>query len=135
MAALLNETGGHVLAGTVPTRTVMNRHHGTTAWRTYGRVDGGFARVSVQGSARPHSRTVPALREEVIQTWEYDAIYIDPNDLHHQQLGVPLAIRALNRMGQQGWEAVSMVDMGSGRKAVLFKRPVEQASATTLGAD
>ena len=70
-----------------------------------------------------------------MQTWEYDVIYIDPADLHHKQLGVPLATRALNRMGQQGWEAISMVDMESGRKAVLFKRPGDQPSATTQGAD
>ena len=62
-------------------------------------------------------------------------IYIDPNDLHHKQLGVPLATRALNRMGQQGWEAVSMVDMESGRKAVLFKRPGDQPEAATPAAD
>ena len=68
-----------------------------------------------------------------MQTWEYDVIYVDPNDLHHQQPGVPLAIRALNRLGQQGWEAISMVDMESGRKAVLFKRPCEQPSAPRQG--
>ena len=70
-----------------------------------------------------------------MQTWEYDVIYIDPNDLHHKQNGIPLATRALNRMGQQGWEAVAMVDMESSRKAVLFKRLCEQPSVTMLGAD
>jgi hypothetical protein len=62
----------------------------------------------------------------MMQAWEYDMIYIDPNDLHHQQSGIPLATRALNRLGQQGWEAVAMVDLASSRKAVLFKRPCEQ---------
>jgi hypothetical protein len=61
-----------------------------------------------------------------MQAWEYDAVYIDPNDLHQKQNGTPLAIRALNRMGQQGWEIVGMVDMENARKAVLFKRPREQ---------
>lgn len=60
-----------------------------------------------------------------MQAWEYDVIYIDPNDLHQKQNGTPLATRALNRMGQQGWEAVAMVDLESSRKAVLFKRPCD----------
>ena len=70
-----------------------------------------------------------------MQAWEYDVIYIDPNDLHQKQNGTPLATRALNRMGQQGWEAVAMVDMESGRKAVLFKRPCAEHSATDALAD
>jgi hypothetical protein len=70
-----------------------------------------------------------------MQAWEYDVIYVDPNDLHQKHIGTPLATRALNRMGQQGWEAVAMVDMESGRKAVLFKRPCAQQSATDALAD
>jgi hypothetical protein len=70
-----------------------------------------------------------------MQAWEYDVIYIDPNDLHQKQNGTPLATRALNRMGQQGWEAVAMVDLESSRKAVLFKRPAEvQATADAVAA-
>jgi hypothetical protein len=65
-----------------------------------------------------------------MQAWEYDVIYIDPNDLHQKQNGTPLATRALNRMGQQGWEAVAMVDLESSRKAVLFKRPCDGQTAT-----
>ena len=70
-----------------------------------------------------------------MQAWEYDVIYVDPNDLHQKQIGIPLATRALNRMGQAGWEAVAMVDMESGRKAVLFKRPCAKQSATDALAD
>ena len=70
-----------------------------------------------------------------MQSWEYDVIYINPSDLHHKQIGTPLATRALNRMGQQGWEAVAMIDMESGRKAVLFKRPCAEHSATDALAD
>jgi hypothetical protein len=70
-----------------------------------------------------------------MQAWEYDVIYIDPNDLHQKHNGIPLATRALNRLGQQGWEAVAMVDMESSRKAVLFKRPCEQQTATDALAD
>ena len=70
-----------------------------------------------------------------MQAWEYDVIYIDPNDLHQKQNGTPLATRALNRMGQQGWEAVAMVDLASARKAVLFKRPCAAQSATDALAD
>ena len=70
-----------------------------------------------------------------MQAWEYDVIYIDPNDLHHHQDATPLATRALNRMGQQGWEAVAMIDMESSRKAVLFKRPCEQQTTTDALAD
>jgi len=65
-----------------------------------------------------------------MQAWEYDVIYIDPNDLHQKQNGTPLATRALNRMGQQGWEAVTMVDLENSRKAVLFKRPCEGQTVT-----
>jgi hypothetical protein len=70
-----------------------------------------------------------------MQTWEYDVIYIDQNDLHQKQNGTPLATRALNRMGQQGWEVVAMVDLDNARKAVLFKRSCEQQAATTVLAD
>ena len=70
-----------------------------------------------------------------MQAWEYDVIYIDPNDLHQGQGSTPLATRALNRMGQQGWEAVAMVDLASARKAVLFKRPCAGHSATDALAD
>ena len=70
-----------------------------------------------------------------MQAWEYDVIYIDPNDLHHKQTTTPLATRALNRMGQQGWEAVAMIDVQSARKAVLFKRPCAQQTATDALAD
>ena len=66
----------------------------------------------------------------MIQAWEYDVIYIDPNDLHQKQNGTPLATRALNRMGQQGWEAVAMVELENSRKAVLFKCPCEGQAAT-----
>ena len=65
-----------------------------------------------------------------MQAWEYDVIYIDPNDLRGKQNGTPLATRALSRMGQQGWEAVAMVDLESSRKAVLFKRPCEGQAPT-----
>ena len=67
-----------------------------------------------------------------MQAWEYDVIYIDPNDLNQKQNGTPLATRALNRMGQQGWEVVAMVDLESSRKAVLFKRPREGQTATDV---
>jgi hypothetical protein len=70
-----------------------------------------------------------------MQAWEYDVVYIDPNDLHQKQTGTPLATRALNRMGQQGWEAVAMVDLANVRKAVLFKRPCVKQSATDALAD
>jgi hypothetical protein len=70
-----------------------------------------------------------------MQAWEYDVVYIDPNDLHQKQNGTPLATRALNRMGQQGWEAVAMVDLANARKAVLFKRPCAKQSATDAPAD
>jgi hypothetical protein len=65
-----------------------------------------------------------------MKAWEYDVIYINPNDLHHNQNETPLATRALNRMGQQGWEAVAMVDLECARKAVLFKRPCEGQTGT-----
>jgi hypothetical protein len=65
-----------------------------------------------------------------MQAWEYDVIYIDPNDLHQKQNGTPLATRALNRKGQQGWEALTVIDLDNARKAILFKRPCERGSLT-----
>ena len=70
-----------------------------------------------------------------MQAWEYDVVYIDPNDLHQGQGSTPLATRALNRIGQQGWEAVTMIDVANARKAVLFKRPCARQSATDALAD
>jgi hypothetical protein len=70
-----------------------------------------------------------------MQAWEYDVIYIDPNDLHQKQIGTPLATRALNRMGQQGWEAISVVDLEGARKAILFKRACRSQTSTDVLAD
>ena len=70
-----------------------------------------------------------------MQAWEYDVIYIDPNDLHQKQTGTPLATRALNRMGQQGWEAIAVVDLDSARKAILFKRACRTQTSTDALAD
>lgn len=70
-----------------------------------------------------------------MQTWEYDVIYIDPNDLHQKLLTTPLATRAMNRMGQQGWEAIAVVDLEGARKAILFKRPCTEQNATDDLAD
>ena len=67
-----------------------------------------------------------------MQAWEYDVIYINPNDLHQKENGTPLATRALNRMGQQGWEALSVIDLENARKAILFKRPREQGTLTEV---
>jgi hypothetical protein len=58
-----------------------------------------------------------------MQTWEYSVIYLDPDDFQDKLDAVPLATRALNRMGQQGWEALAVLDMDKARKAILFKRP------------
>jgi hypothetical protein len=58
-----------------------------------------------------------------VLTWEYDVIYIDPNDPQQKQNGMPLVTRALNRRGQQGWEALTVIDLANIRKAMLFKRP------------
>jgi hypothetical protein len=80
-------------------------------------------------------RSTPRPQENVMQAWEYDVIYIDPNDLHQKQNGTPLATRALNRMGQQGWEALTVVDLDNSRKAILFKRPCEQGAPTEALAD
>jgi hypothetical protein len=55
--------------------------------------------------------------------------------LHQKQNRTPLATRALNRMGQQRWEAVAMLDLESSRKAVLSKRPCEQRILTEALAD
>ncbi len=70
-----------------------------------------------------------------MQAWEYDVIYIDPNDLFQKQNGTPLATRLLNRMGQQGWEALTVIDLDNARKAILFKRPCERVNLTTEAID
>jgi hypothetical protein len=58
-----------------------------------------------------------------MQTWEYSVIYLDPDDFQKKENEIPIATRALNRMGQQGWEAFAVLDMDKARKAILFKRP------------
>ena len=70
-----------------------------------------------------------------MQTWEYDVMYIDPNDLHQKPMTTPLATRAMNRMGQQGWEAIAIMDLEGARKAILFKRPCTEQSPTGTPAD
>ena len=70
-----------------------------------------------------------------MQAWEYDVIYIDPKDLHQKQNEIPLATRALNRKGQQGWEALTVVDLDNARKAILFKRPCPAPAASDALAD
>jgi hypothetical protein len=60
-----------------------------------------------------------------MQSREYDVIYIDPNDLHQKQNGMPLVTRALNAKGQQGLEALTVIDLENTRKAILFKRPCQ----------
>jgi hypothetical protein len=60
-----------------------------------------------------------------MQAWEYHVIYLDPDDFQRKQNGVPIATRALNRLGGEGWEAVAVVDMDTSRKALLFKRPIQ----------
>ena len=70
-----------------------------------------------------------------MQTWEYDVIYIDPKDLHQAQNGTPLATRSLNRKGQQGWEALTVVDLENARKAILFKRPCQAPAPPGAVAD
>jgi len=70
-----------------------------------------------------------------MQAWEYDVIYIDPNDLHQKQVGTPLATRAMNRMGQQGWEAVAMAGRITRRKKAILSgglHPHYVSTATTM---
>ena len=65
-----------------------------------------------------------------MQTWEYHVIYVNPDDFQHKQNAVAIATRAMNRMGQQGWEAFAVVDMEGLRKAILFKRPRQEETRT-----
>ena len=65
-----------------------------------------------------------------MQAWEYHVIYINPDDFQHKQNDVPLATRALNRVGQEGWEALAVVDLEGSRKAILFKRPKPEETST-----
>jgi hypothetical protein len=71
----------------------------------------------------------------VMQAWEYHVIYLDPDDFQHKQNGVPIATRALNRMGEGGWEAVAVIDMEQSRKAILFKRPGQESTETVTPPD
>ena len=65
----------------------------------------------------------------VMQAWEYHVIYLDPDDFQHKQNGVPIATRALKRLGEERWEAVAVVDLDTSRKALLFKRPKSDCSS------
>ena len=71
----------------------------------------------------------------VIRAWEYHVIYLDPDDFQHKQNGIPIATRALNRMGEVGWEAVAVVDMEKSRKAILFKRPGQAGTESATPPD
>jgi hypothetical protein len=73
-------------------------------------------------------------REAVVQTWEYHVIYLNLDDFQQKQNQIPIATRALNRLGEQGWESYAVVDMDTSRKALLFKRPKREETKTAAQA-
>lgn len=70
--------------------------------------------------------------------WEYKLVTHETKKLHKDQARVDAMSDALNDLGQQGWELVSVaplsttqgLDLGGSTKAYTFvlKRPVEGAS-------
>jgi hypothetical protein len=56
-------------------------------------------------------------------TWEYVIVALPAFEAPTQVPGASLAVAALNREGDQGWEAVGMTALHDGTIAVLLKRP------------
>jgi hypothetical protein len=58
-------------------------------------------------------------------TWEYVIVALPEFKPPTQVPGASAAVGALNREGEQGWEAVGMTALGDGTVAVLLKRQRE----------
>jgi hypothetical protein len=56
-------------------------------------------------------------------TWEYLIISLPPFGAPTRLPTTSPALEALDEVGRQGWEAVSMTVLGPGEVAVLLKRP------------
>jgi hypothetical protein len=59
--------------------------------------------------------------------WEYETLRV-PRGETHKEAADPEA--ELNELGREGWELAATIDyVGGGTKFIVFKRPVEEASA------
>ena len=56
-------------------------------------------------------------------TWEYLIVELPNLEPPTHTPGASAAVHALNKEGQQGWEAVGLTPLGDGRIAALLKRP------------
>ena len=56
-------------------------------------------------------------------TWEYLIVELPSFEPATHAPGASAAVNALNREGDQGWEAVGLTPLSDGRIAVLLKRP------------
>lgn len=56
-------------------------------------------------------------------TWEYLIISLPPFEAPTRLRSTSPALQALDEVGGQGWEAVSMTVLAPGEVAVLLKRP------------
>lgn len=57
--------------------------------------------------------------------WQYLIVALPEFQAATSAPGASAAVEALNREGQEGWEAVGMTALTDGRVAVLLKRPQE----------
>ncbi len=61
-----------------------------------------------------------------IVRWQYLIVALPEFQPPTSVPGGSAAVEALNREGQQGWEAVGMTVLTGGIIAVLLKRPIEE---------
>jgi hypothetical protein len=59
-------------------------------------------------------------------TWEYMILSLPPFAAPTRLPTSSPALQALDEVGAQGWEAVSMTVLASGEVAVLLKRPTRE---------
>jgi hypothetical protein len=60
-----------------------------------------------------------------LPAWEYVIVALPRFEPPTSMPGASAAVAALNREGEQGWEAVAMTALSDGAIAVLLKRLVE----------
>ena len=58
--------------------------------------------------------------------WEYLVVSLPPFEPPTHAPGASSAVHALNKEGEQGWEAVGMTTLADASLAVLFKRHVPE---------
>ena len=79
------------------------------------------ATARAEGLERTRRRAV--VRSVMVAKWEYLIVALPRFEAPTAMPAASAAIAALNREGQDGWEAVGMTALEDGTIAVLLKRP------------